>query len=215
MKTLVLNGSPKKNKAESNTEMLAQHFIKGMKQPCEILRISEENPAALAEYMKSFDNIIIIFPLYVHAMPGIVMKLFEHMEPTKENGKSIGFIIQQGFEESAQSRYVKPYLAGISKQINYNYLGTVAKGGCAGMVYVPEKMVAKVLQKYTDLGIQFEKTNAFDNEIASELKKPYEFSKAELRKLNFMTKIGVTNIFWHSMLRKNKAMGKRFDRPYL
>ncbi|MEG0854220.1 MAG: NAD(P)H dehydrogenase [Angelakisella sp.] len=214
MNTIVLNGSPKKNMKESNSELFAKYFIGGMKAPCELKHISQSSPVKLAEHIRSFDTVIIIFPLYIHAMPGSVMRFFEELRPVEGEGKSLGFIIQAGFSESAQERFVLPYLEQMAKDLGYNYLGTVVKGEAAAVAMYPEGF-AKVLKQVEDLGRKFAETHAFDPEIVKQLGKPYTLSGSQLFFLNIACKLGITNFFWHKTMKQHNAYEKRLDRPYL
>ena len=214
MSTIILNGSPKGNSKNSNSQIFAEEFVRNMKNPCEIKCIAKANPEELAQYVKGFDNIIIILPLYIHAMPGIVMKFIEKLEPATTEGNHMGFIIQAGFMETAQERFVERYFADLAKQLNYNYLGTVSKGEAAA-IYMYPKMFKKVLKLVADLGTAYEETHAFDREIVKKLGKPYEISKSMMLLLNLVSKVGLANIGWHRELKKNDAMDKRLDRPFL
>lgn len=214
MNTIILNGSPKGNSANSNSRIFAEKFISNMKNPCEIKCIANSDPKELAQYVKSFDTIIIILPLYIHAMPGIVMKFIEKLEPAEAEGKYIGFIIQAGFIETAQERFVERYFADLAQQLNYNYLGTVSKGEAAG-IYMYPQMFKKVLKLVADLGTAYEETHAFDKEIVKRLGKPYELTKFQLGLLNVVSKLGLDNVGWHKFLRANNALDKRLDRPFL
>lgn len=214
MKTIILTGSPKLNPKESNSRILAEEFVRNMQQPCEIRRIAGADPQELAQYIKDFDAIIMILPLYIHAMPGIVMKFIEHMEPATGDGKYIGFIIQAGFEETQQEQYVERYFADLAKQLKYNYLGTVSKGGAAA-IYMFPKMFKKVLKLVSDLGVAYEAAGKFDMDIVSKLSKPYELSKSTLRIFAVASKLGLTDIGWHKMLKKNGAFERRLERPFL
>ncbi len=89
------------------------------------------------------------------------MKFIEKLEPATTEGKYIGFIIQAGFIETAQERFVERYFADLAKQLNYNYLGTVSKGEAAA-IYMYPKMFKKVLKLVADLGVAYEETHAFD-----------------------------------------------------
>ena len=57
MSTIILNGSPKGQKG--NSEIFIQHFISGMKSLYEVSYISKEDPRALAQHLKDFDTIIL------------------------------------------------------------------------------------------------------------------------------------------------------------
>lgn len=214
MNTIILNGSPKGNSKNSNSRIFAEEFVRNMKNPCEIKCIANNNPKELARYIEDFDTIIFILPLYIHAMPGIVMKFIENMEPSTTKDKYIGFIIQAGFIETKQEKFVEAYFADLARQLNYNYLGTVSKGQAAG-TYMYPKMFKKVFSLLNDLGSAYEKTHDFDKEIVEKLGKPYEISKLMLSTLNIADKLGLSNTFWHKELKKNNALEKRLDKPFL
>ncbi|MTI67363.1 MAG: NAD(P)H-dependent oxidoreductase [Firmicutes bacterium] len=214
MNTIILNGSPKGNSNKSNSQIFAKEFIKNMKNPCEIKCIAKYNPKELVSYIEGFDTIIIVLPLYIHAMPGIVMKFIEKLKPQTSEEKYIGFIVQAGFIETAQHKFLKRYFKDLAKQLNYNYLGTVSKGEAAG-IYMYPKMFKKVLKSIADLGMAYEENHTFDKEIVQRLEKPYELSKFKLKMLRLVNKVGLNNIGWHTVLRKNNALDKRLDRPFL
>ena len=214
MNTIVLNGSPKGNSKKCNSRIFAKNFVKNMKNPCKIKCIADESPEELSQYIENFETLIIILPLYIHAMPGIVMKFIEQLKPTTSKDKHIGFIVQAGFIETEQHKFVERYFQELAKQLNYNYLGTVSKGEAAG-IYMYPKMFKRVLQLIADLGVAYEETHTFDREIVKKLGQPYQLSKFKLLLLKLVNKIGLGNIGWHKMLRKNKAMDRRLDKPFL
>lgn len=213
MKTIILNGSPKGNSKSCNSLIFAEQFVKNMKNPCEIKSIANSDKKELAEYIRDFDTVIIIMPLYIHAMPGIVMEFFEAMEPAAE-GKSIGFIIQAGFTETSQERFAVRYLERFARELNYSYLGTVCKGGAAATYMMPD-MFKKVLKMVSDLGAAYEETHAFDKEIVKRLGEPYDIKQPLLGILKVVTKSGINNIFWHKEMKKHNVYKKRLDRPFL
>ena len=214
MKTIILNGSPKGDSKKCNSQIFAEKFVKNMKNPCEIKCIADESPKELSQYTEKFETLIIILPLFIHAMPGILMKFIEKIKPATTKNKYIGFIVQAGFIETEQHKFVERYFEDLAKQLNYNYLGTVKKGEAAG-IYMYPRMFKKVLQLISDLGVAYEETHTFDREIVKKLGQPYELSKFKLILLRLVNKIGLGNIGWHKMLRKNNAMDKRLDRPFL
>lgn len=213
MKTIILNGSPKGNSKKSNSWLFAKEFVKYIKKPCEIRSIAQEDFEELAQYVTGFDSIIMILPLYIHAMPGIVMKFIEKLQPAAAGGKYIGFIVQAGFIETAQHKYVERYFESLAKQLNYNYLGTVSKGEAAA-IYMYPKMFKKVLKLVADLGKKYEEEHVFDEEIVEKLAKPYELSKFKVWLLELVNKVGLGNIGWHKALKSNNALDKRLDRPF-
>ena len=213
MSTIILSGSPKGNSDKSNSKIFADEFVRKMKNPCEVKYIANSNYRELAEYIKNFNSIIFILPLYIHAMPGIVMKFIEELEPLDTKNKSMGFIVQAGFIETSQHRFLERYLENLVNKLNYTYLGTVSKGEAAG-IYMYPRMFKKVLRLINDLGENYEKTNAFNESIVKKLEIPYDLTKSQLVLLNLVNTIGLGNIGWHKMLKKNNAFHKRLDRPF-
>lgn len=212
MRTIILNGSPKAQ--NGNSEIFIQQFTKEMSNSYEVKYIAKEDPEYLAEYLKGFDSIIIVLPLYIHAMPGIVMKFIEEIEPFSEK-KSLGFILQCGFTESSQCKYVESYFDSLARQLNCNYLGTALKGEAAGIYMMPKFMTKKIFKLLNEFGRAYDQTHSFDKLIMKQMQKPYELKKSNIRCFNFMSKIGLINVFWHSMLKKNNALEKRLDKPFL
>lgn len=213
MSTLIINGSPKgKN---GNTEIFIRHFTQGIKTPCEVCYAAKESGARIAECMKRFDTVIVAMPLYIHAMPGILMKMFECMEPAAESGKAMGFIVQSGFIESAQSKYLERYLSALAKSLHYAYLGAVIRGGSAGVSMMPEKMNRKLFIRLRALGEHYEMDGTFDRDVIVALSKSVALSKVKCALLQFMSRVGLGDcMFWNYVLKSNNAFDKRLDRPF-
>lgn len=213
MRTLIINGSPKSK--NGNTEIFIKKFVKEMKTPYEICYVAKEDSLRIAKYVKEFDTIIMVMPLYVHAMPGIVMKLIECMEPASDVGKTMGFIVQSGFMESSQSKYLERYLSALTKNLNYTYLGTVIRGGSAGIYMMPKKMNKKLFEQLSTLGECFETNGTFNIETVKEMAKPNKLSKGKSKLMQFLSRIGLgDSMFWNMMLKKNNAHNRRLDKPF-
>jgi hypothetical protein len=214
MITIILNGSPKgKN---GNSEIFIQKFLNGMKVPCEVRYISKENPKTLSEYVKDFDNIIIVLPLYIHGMPGVTMRFIEFLEPAVAcESKSIGFILQGGFPESAQFKYAENYFKSLSGELNMKYLGTIIKGNSAGVYMMPGFMNRKLFKSLRQLGEAYDKYNILDRAIIENLKKPYELTGFTLKKMNFAARVGLNKVIWNKFLKQNDALDKTFDKPFV
>lgn len=214
MKTIIINGSPKGNSKNSNSRIICEEFVREMKSPCEIKHIANADLEELALYIENYDTVLFILPLYIHAMPGIMMHFIEHLRPSSIEGRSMGFIIQAGFIETEQEKYVERYFASLAEQLHYNYLGTVSKGEAAA-IYMFPNMFKKVLRKIVGLGRIYEQTNAFDQKITLELGKPYKLTKVQTRIFQFLCDIGLNNLGWHKVLKKNNVFDKRLDRPFM
>lgn len=214
MSTIILNGSPKgKN---GNSEIFIKQFIKGMKSPCEVKYISKEDHESLANYVKGFDSIIFVLPLYIHSIPGVTMRFIEHLNPSEPSeNKSIGFILQCGFSETSQCKYAEKYFSSLAEELNRTYLGTVMKGEAAGVYMMPSFMTKKLFRSLEQLGETYEQTHSFDKAIVESLKKPYELTGFNLKKMNFAMNIGLGKIMWHKFLKENGAFDKKLDKPFI
>lgn len=213
MKLIILNGSPKADDKSSNTEIFIQQFTSAIQTTYEIKYIEKEKPELLAQYIKQFDTVLIVMPLYIHAMPSGVMELIEYMEPAIYGKQAIGFMIQAGFPESAHEKYITDYFESLAKKLNYQYIGTVVKGGTAFMYRAPERF-KKLYKMLAELGSIFEKTGTFDEKITKTLGEPYRFSKFELVIIRFIKKLGLMDYEWNKMLKENNALEHAFDRPF-
>lgn len=217
MSMIIMNGSPKAERG--NTEVFIQEFMKGMQtaknQSAAVCYAAKEKPEQIAAELQEHDTIVIAFPLYVHAMPGSVKKVLECMKPVEKNGKKLGFIIQYGFMEGAQSQYVVRYLESWIKKMNYESAGIVVHGGSAGVYMMPEKMNRKLFELLHTLGKSLCDTGAFEQEAMEELRKPYQLTKGQSRMYQFMAKLGVGDaMFWNMQLKQNDAMKHRYDKPF-
>jgi hypothetical protein len=214
MSTIILNGSPKGNTEKSASYFLARAFVSKMENPCDILPLSKTDFNEILTRIKDFDNIIIILPNYVHAMPGIVKKFFEVLPAAADNNKALGFIIQAGYTEGIEEEIISRYFEYFTKHLNYNYLGTVVKGEAAGIPMFPDKF-KKLASEFSDFGRLYEQTDIFDSKYIKSFAKPYELSRFLAGLLTLVNKIGLGDLGWNIMLKKHNAYEKRFDRPYL
>lgn len=219
MTLTIFNGSPRKHK--SNSKILTDKFAAGYKS-----RINQEIVCAyLAETDKEDENInlfqrssevLIIFPLYVDSMPGMVKRFFEKIVLQPHTGKKrIGFIVQSGFPESIHSSYIEKYVQGFIKRLNYEYLGSVIKGGVEGIQVMPAFMTKALYADFYDLGIYFADNRRFNTRIMNKLAKPYKLSWIKRVGTRFYMTTGLINFYWNTKLKENNALHKRFDQPYL
>ncbi len=210
MKTLIINGSP--NGKRGNTEILSRAFMKGMQTMPEVRYVVEEDAITLANDMQNFDNWLFFFPLYFNAMPGIVKRLFEQLQP--DTNRAVGYFVQSGFEEAAQSDYLSAILKNFNKRMGYRDLGIVIAGGMAGVRYLPELMNRKTFEHMRRAGTLYEQAGEFADESVKHFGQLYRYTKKQAKYNQFMRKLGLTNINWNSLLKKNKAYQKRLDKPY-
>lgn len=210
MKILIINGSP--NGRKGNSEIFCRRFIQGMDNQPEIRYAAEEDPAVLATDMDGYDHWLFFFPLYVNAMPGILKRLFEHLNPSEE--KKVGYVIQSGFEEAFQSDWLCAILQNFNRRMGYGDLGIVVAGGMAGVRYMPEKMNKKTFACLEQAGSLYEQNGVLHQETIQQFGQIYRYNEKQLRRIRFLKKFGLADIFWNSMLKKHNAHSKRLDKPF-
>ncbi|MCF8358134.1 MAG: NAD(P)H-dependent oxidoreductase [Prolixibacteraceae bacterium] len=217
MKLTVFNGSPRRKK--SNSTLLIQHFLNGYyanaDHNTELHYLA--NTAKTASHVEAFekaDTALIIFPLYTDAMPGQVKYFFEQIASRNTQGKRVGFIVQSGFPESYHSIFIERYLKKLSRDLSWEYIGTVIKGGVEGIQIMPPKMTRKLYNHFEMLGKYFSATGHFDPKIVKKLGKPYRFSPFRRFVFRLMLLTGLANFYWNMKLKGHTAYSNRFDAPY-
>jgi len=220
MKLTIYNGSPRGKK--SNTKILMDHFINGMdtiKNKWEInihyLNDMKNSDLFVREFENS-ENIILAFPLYTDAMPGIVKHFIDKLIDVKlmNTNCRIGFVVQSGFPETVHSRYVERYLEKFSKRINAEYIGTIIKGGVEGIQVQPPQMTKKLYRSFEQLGVYFGEKGEFDKKIIKTLAGKEKLNSFKRFVFYALSKTGITNFYWNNQLKKNNVYKERFAQPY-
>lgn len=212
MSTIILIGSPKGNMESSGSYFLAQAFNSKLKEPCEIRSIIKENRQELIERISQFDNIILITPNYIHSIPGTTLDFLYQLPPAKGK-QALGFIIQAGYPESSESEIMCRFFKKLTERLGYSYLGSIAKGECAGIAIMPDKF-GKMAEQFAAFGALFEQKNCFDKTYCEEFAKPYTLSKSQMFLMNLSSPIG-NALGWHKIMKQNNAYQNRKDMPFL
>jgi NAD(P)H-dependent FMN reductase len=218
MTLTIFNGSPRRNK--SNSTILTDHFLKGYNSHDSHItdRYYLADTSKTAQHTEKFietEAAIIIFPLYTDAMPGQVKYFLESIDNIESKGKTVGFIVQSGFPEAYHSIFVERYLEKYARGKEWNYLGTIIKGGVEGIQIMPPSMTNKLFTNFENLGKAFAETGKFDPIITKKLRKPYRLNRAGRLIYRLMILTGMSNFYWNSKLKEHNAFDKRFAQPYL
>lgn len=212
MKLLWINGSP--NQKQGNSEIFIRQLQKGMKQESTVRYAYGSSLETLAKEILEYDTCIIVMPLYVFAMPSMVMKLFETLGDDYQ-GRRLGFIVQQGFDESCHSDFLLEYLPTLANRKQFTYMGTIVKGGAAGTRWLSDRMNQALFQQLQEFASVFERCATFPATWIQAFQEPHRLSKKQLRLYRILTFFGITKLMWLFMLGKNHALRRRFDQPYL
>ncbi len=225
MKLLAVNGSPRgKN---SNSSVLLNNFIEGCKEVPEIgvsgadgvkqayLHNSKAREEAFTA-AESAEVLVLCFPLYTDAMPGITKAFIEHLfQKRPASLKTAGFIVHSGFPESAQSFSVESYLERLCRRMEINYAGTIIKGGSEGLRLMPPAASRKLFERINRAGKYFAENGRFDPTLVEEIKKPYRLNVFARTGFRLLSYTGLTNFYWNMNLKQNGAYKQRNARPFI
>jgi NAD(P)H-dependent FMN reductase len=218
MKLAIFNGSPRLEK--SNSTLLINHFLNGyhkyIDNDVEVFYLARTR--AMKEYVEAFNKaeaVIMIFPLYTDAMPAVVKAFFEALAANRPLSKNkLGFIVQSGFPEGIHCENIKQYLQKFTRRLGCYYLGTLTKGGVEGIQIMPPFMTRKLFVRFYQFGEHFALSGEFSTAIMKELREPYKLSFPKRMLMIALSSAGITNFYWNSHLKKNKAYGQRFAKPF-
>jgi len=217
MQLAIFNGSPRGK--SSNTKVLLDQFQTGFEGSGEKVisvnyLIQQKHINEQVKQFREAEIVFIAFPLYVFSVPGIVKSFIEEIGEFEGEGKKVLFLVQSGFPEACQSDNVKKQMELLAKRWKMENLGVIVKPGAEGVRLMPEMMTKKLFKQMNAFGAQLainEKLNIEDlNSIAS----PYKYSKFKIAVFGLLQKIGLTNLYWNTNLKKNDAFERRFDTPY-
>ncbi len=217
MRLTIINGSPRGKK--SNSAVLLNHFTRGfLESPgnsMETLYLINERPGfeKPKDAFFSAERILLAFPLYVDAMPGSVKEFIEKLEPYKGKRPDLRlmYLVQNGFPETCHNRPVQRYLEKLTRRLGCAYGGSIVKGGCEGLDVQPSFLVEKVFDLFYQIGISYGRTGLLDNDLLARLARPEHLSPENIAQV-----IPMVNVFlWDSLMDKNGAKDRSFDRPYL
>lgn len=218
MKLAVFNGSPRGK--SSNTLILLEHFLKGFIETegnsfdiAYLIRIKSQ--AEFLELFSEADSVLLAFPLYTDAMPSIVKTFIESLEPlcNRAGNPSIGFIVQCGFAETLHIRYIERYLRKLAGRLGCPMVGVAAKGGVEGIQVMPPLMTRKLFNNFYKLGQEFGQTGLFNETQVKKLGGRERYGPLSRLSIRILAKLGLTDSYWNSQLKKNNAYRKRYARP--
>jgi hypothetical protein len=218
MRLTVFNGSPRAKRG--NTEVLLGDLIRGFTEvdgnSAEVHYLNTETRRRQAAAAFATSEIVLLcFPLYHHAMPGIVMTWLETLEPLDAGRNTkMAFLVQSGLPEARQSRCVERFLERLPARLGCAYLGTMIRGGVEAMQFAPEFMFRRMRRTLVDLGRELATTGRFDPKTIARLAGREALPWWRIRVFLAMKAVGVADRSWNDLLKKNGAWAERFDRPH-
>jgi NAD(P)H-dependent FMN reductase len=219
LKLTVFNGSPRGK--TGNTKLYVEQFLDGFAETAgnthELAYLNHvKNQDVFVKMFAEAEAVLLAFPLYTDAMPGMVKTFIESLSQVvgREGNPPIGFVIQCGFPGAAHLRALERYLEKLASRLGCRYLGTIAKGAGEGARDAPDGF-RKSLGTFRKLGVVYGQTGRFDPELMRSVAGPERFPKPllALAKPLFGTKLA--RMGWDNQLKANGALEKRFARPYV
>ena len=216
----VFNGSPRGRKG--NTPILLSHFSKGFTSingnNVEVFHLNRLND--LDSHRQAFaqaECVLLGFPLYTDAMPGMVKAFIDRLEAfgELEANPPILFLVQSGFPEAAHSRYVQRYLEKLAERLHSPYLGTMVKGSGEGLRLMPEEMNTDLFENLQQLGKGFAADGRLDPERLTKLSNRERYPRYLAPVYRLLAHTPLLNFYWDMQLKQNNAYERRFARPYL
>lgn len=152
-------------------------------------------------------------PLYVENVPGIMLEFLETLQPKKEAGTKMSFILQGGFAEASQLRCGEAYLEILPSYLNCEYNGTLIKGDNFAPTWLPEDMAEKKVAHYEKMGTSFAQKNTFDKEEVNEFAAPEYFPEKTIRQHKRFGK-WIQKAMFYYIAKKNGCKKPLNDKPY-
>ncbi len=160
------------------------------------------------------DLVVFALPLYVHAMAGHLKRFFELLEDAEPRpGRRVAFVVQSGFPEAHQSRWLEQYLARLPARWGATYLGTAVRGGVEGIQIQPPWMTKKLFAQITDLGAELGRSGRLDRDLVTALARGESLSSTARFFFTLAGLVGLTDFYWNKLLKENGVYKDRFARP--
>ena len=216
MSLIVYNGSPRGEK--SNSSVITSWFLEGYGSDDTEIRFLKKfkEHHSYSQEIVNYDQVLMVFPLYVDGMPGQVKHFYEVLSSLKDKikDKQITFIIHSGFSDGIQSRVLEQHCIRFSKILNLNNHGVIIIPGSEGFRLMPPVMTKKKRIAVSKLGASFKANEQYSDEYIEFLYGKEKSSKSSSFILKIMSKLGLTNSYWNSQLKKNNAKDNCYDTPY-
>ena len=215
MHLVIINASPRVE-AKSNTARIIRTFLKGFEKDgntAEVWHLSDKKQWENAkEAYEKNSNILFAIPLYVENIPGIMLEFLETLQPKKEAGTKMSFILQSGFAEASQLRCGEAYLEILPSYFNCEYNGTLIKGDNFALTWLPEKQANKMVAHYEKMGLSFAQKGTFDKEEVNKFAAPEYFSKKQIRLFNCIN--WLQKMMFRHIVKKNGCKRPLDDKPH-
>lgn len=140
-KILILNGSPRISK--SNSKRYAELFIQYCHKRCDYFSILQSNHFQLRQKMEEYDDVLLVFPLYVDSLPVGLLAFLKYLEENPPQNKPvISILINCGFLEYQQNEVAVAMIRFFCQQCGYTLGSVLMLGGGEAILGTPFKLWA-------------------------------------------------------------------------
>lgn len=191
MHLTIISGAAR-SQSKSNTAKIIDAFCKGFQtydNTTEIWYLSDRTQWDKAR--NAFQNnkdILFALPLYVENVPGIMLEFLQSLPPKTEPGTRLSFLVQGGFPEASQSRCCENFLKTLPDKLGCEYGGTFIRGDMFGVGLLGNKLGAKMVAPFIDIGRLFAGYGYFDIKIISQFVSPEYLSQNQIRRFEKLGK---------------------------
>ena len=211
----LFNGSPRGRRG--NTLIMLDQLARGFDRPVEIyhlVRIKETDQ--MVEAFAQAECVLLGFPLYTDAMPGVVKHFIEALEPFvgRRGNPPLGFLVQSGFPEGLHSRYIERYLEKLASRLSSPYFGTIVKGNGEGVRSMPPEMTESLFMDFHTLGAGLARDGRFDADILTKIALPERFPAYLSPVFKVYLRLPIAHTYFDNMLKQNWMYDQRFARPF-
>jgi len=212
----LFNGSPRGKRG--NTPIFLEQIAQGFAGPTEmhyLIRLKETD--RMVQAFAGAECVLMGFPLYTDAMPGMVKHFIEALAPLagRKNNPSIGFLVQSGFPEGLHSRYVERYLERLAEHLDSPYLGTIVKGNGEGVRGMPASATQGLFTELQALGAGLRREGRLDPQILARLAAPESYPAMLGPLFQLFLRLPVAHGYFDDMMKKNGVFEQRFARPFV
>ena len=205
-------------KAKSNTAKIIEAFCKGFQNDDNMVEVwylsdREQWNSARNAFTKNTD-ILFALPLYVENVSGIMLEFLESLPQKEQSGTRLSFIVQGGFPEASQSRCCENFLKTLPSKLGCEYGGTFIRGDMFGVGLLGNKLGAKMVAPFIDVGRLFGQYGYFEQSIISRYSSPEYLSKKQIRQSEKLGKY-IQKWLMNIIARRLGCEGKLVAKPYI
>jgi multimeric flavodoxin WrbA len=212
----LFNGSPRGPKG--NTPIFLRELAAGFGGPSETHHVVRmKQTAEMVQAFAEAECVILGFPLYTDAMPGMTKHFIESLEPLvgRQDNPPLGFVVQSGFPEGLHSRYIERYLEKLVQRLGCPYLGTIVKGGGEGTRMMPAKMTENLFANLHTLGALLASEGRLDAETLAAMAKPERYPAILGPVFRLFLRLPIAHGYFDNQLKENGAYDQRYAQPFV